>query len=147
MCVHVRLYFHHMHAIAFRPAVLLVFRCSALFSTNTSCRLHVSLKISHHHSALQHPTCIPLPPGDGKCGQNTKGGVYSEVAYFYDWIQYQICQNAVNPPAPEICANLTDPTEGLSPIKLSSPATGLGSTTSLKVGTMGVLSLAALFFW
>ena len=83
----------------------------------------------------------------GRCGQNKRAGVYSEVAYFYDWIQYQICQKAVNPPPPEICAYLTDPSEGQTPIKLSSPGTGLGSTTSFKVDIVGVLSLAALFFW
>ena len=95
---------------------------------------------------MSYLCCLFCFSGDGKCGQNTKAGVYSEAAYFYDWIQYQICQNAVNPPPPEVCANLTDPTEGLSPIKLSSPASSLGSTTPLKVAAMAVLSLAVFVF-
>ena len=110
-------------------------------------RQRASLKISHQNSALKCPSRITCFSGDGKCGQNTKAGVYSEVAYFYDWIQYQICQNAVKPPPPEVCANLTDPTEGQSPIKLSSPATVVGSATSLKMAATAVISLAALVFW
>lgn len=45
--------------------------------------------------------------GTGDCGQNQASGVYSEVAYHSDWIQWHICENAVDPLAD--CTNVTEP--------------------------------------
>ena len=36
--------------------------------------------------------------GIGECGQAESSGVYSEVAYFSEWINTFICENADNPP-------------------------------------------------
>jgi len=74
------------------------------------------------------------------CGQPVASGVYTETAYFADWIQYTICQNAENPPPAGSC-NITDPTLGQDPIKLSSGGTNIAATTSAVVSFLALLVL------
>lgn len=46
--------------------------------------------------------------GTGECGQNDASGVYMEVSFHTNWIQYMICENAENPPNATDC-NITKP--------------------------------------
>eukprot|EP00529_Nitzschia_sp_RCC80_P030045 CAMPEP_0113466756 /NCGR_PEP_ID=MMETSP0014_2-20120614/14445_1 /TAXON_ID=2857 /ORGANISM="Nitzschia sp." /LENGTH=316 /DNA_ID=CAMNT_0000359007 /DNA_START=337 /DNA_END=1290 /DNA_ORIENTATION=+ /assembly_acc=CAM_ASM_000159 len=48
--------------------------------------------------------------GTGECGQNEASGVYSEVAFFSSWIEWHVCQNAIDAsPLVSNCTGVTEP--------------------------------------
>jgi secreted trypsin-like serine protease len=86
--------------------------------------------------------------GDGECGQNTKGGVYSEVAFFADWVQATICKNAiVTPKDCDATAPLASKTYEVSPRDDNgSGAVNAASSASFIsiIGTISILLLPLL---
>lgn len=75
--------------------------------------------------------------GIGECGQNDASGVYSEVAYFAEWIEYTICENAENPPSESGACNFTS-----TPDFTCKTCPSSGS----RAGVLTALSLVLAFF-
>lgn len=72
--------------------------------------------------------------GYGDCGQNATSGVYSEVSYFADWIQFHICENAINSPPVAECTIME---EGVKSLQQCSGENGGG-------GGMGIIPFVSV---